>query len=247
MTAPLILFMGTISENLTFIWALQRLDSELDTLRHKAAEIPRKIEGLNLTVSDEKKQLEETRNGIIEMKKRYKLLEVDVKEDEEKIGAKSAQLYGAGTNEMYKAFLKELENLRVNKAKLEDQMIEIMEQLEQAERRAQSLTREATTIEQETRERVATLEKELAEMQAATAIRDGERARLLESLDRNVVAIYERMRKNKRGVGAVGVNGERCNGCMSPLPPQLVLEVCKKERLYFCEHCGRILVPSDIT
>jgi predicted nucleic acid-binding Zn-ribbon protein len=239
--------MAGASGSLAAVWALQRLDSELDTLRRKAAEIPRKIEGLNLTVSDEKRQLEDTRNSIVEMKKRYKLLEVDVKEAEEKASAKSAQLYSAATNEMYKAFLKELEGLGVQKGKLEDQMIEVMEQLEKAERRVQALTREAATIEQETQQRVGTLQQELAELQAAMTVRENERQKLLADLDRNVANVYERIRKNKNGVGAVSLNGDRCNGCLSPLPPQLLLEVSKKDRLHFCEHCGRILVPPDIT
>ncbi|MEO0108464.1 MAG: C4-type zinc ribbon domain-containing protein, partial [candidate division WOR-3 bacterium] len=180
-------------------------------------------------------------------KKRYKLLEIDIREYDEKINSKSGQLFSTKSNEIYKALLKEIENLRNAKQAREEQMIEIMEQLERAEEKVVSLEREVVNIEQETSERVATLERELGELQAAVAKRETERAAVLASLDRTVAGVYERIRRNKRGAAAVGVSGERCNGCLNPIPPQLLIEVSKKDRLHFCEHCGRILIPPDLT
>jgi hypothetical protein len=229
------------------LWAIQRLDSELDTLRGKVEEIPRKIEGLNLTAEEEKKQHEATRQHIIELKKRYKLIEIDVKGTDEKISTKSGQLYSAKTNEQYKAFLKEIESLRVAKNQLEEQMIGIMEELEQAEQKVKVLEREAVSIENETKGRIERLEKELAELEAAVTTRESEREKLAAGMDRNITNVYERIRRSKRGVAVVSIGGDRCNGCLNPLPPQLLLEVGKKDRLHFCEHCGRILIPSDIS
>jgi len=233
--------------NLSGLWTLQRLDSELDTLRVKVEEIPRRIQGMNLTVSDEKTELEECRKKIVNLKKDYKLAEVDVKETEQQIGAKSTQLYSAKTNEQYKAFLKEIEHLRHTKSAAEEKMIVQMEQLEQAEARAKVLEREVKDVEGETVGRVQTLERELGELQQAITVREQERATALTGIDKDVVGVYERIRKSKRGVAVVSAGNNRCNGCLNPLPPQLILEIGKKDRLYFCEHCGRILIPTDLT
>jgi hypothetical protein len=233
--------------NLNGLWTLQRLDSELDTLRVKVEEIPRRIQGMNLTVSDEKQELEECRKKIVNLKKDYKLAEVDVKETDQQIGAKSAQLYSAKTNEQYKAFLKEIEHLRHTKSAVEEKMIAQMEQLEQAEVRAKVLEREVKDVEGETVGRVQTLERELGELQQAITVREQERITALAGIDKDVVGVYERIRKSKRGVAVVSAGNNRCNGCLNPLPPQLILEIGKKDRLYFCEHCGRILIPTDLT
>lgn len=234
-------------ENLFGLWALQQLDSDLDTLRAKAEDIPRKIEGLNLTVSSEKKELEALRTRIIELKRQNKLVEIDLKETEDRINAKSAQLYTAKTNEQYKAFLKEIENLRHVKSEAEDKMIGLMENLEQAEQRVKTLEKEVKTVEDETVGRVHSLKQELEQLQAAIVQRETERKRVVEGIAKDIVNVYERIRRSKRGIAVVSVNGDRCNGCLNPLPPQLLLEIGKKDRLHFCEHCGRILVPSDIT
>jgi predicted nucleic acid-binding Zn-ribbon protein len=233
--------------NLIGLWALQRLDSELDTLRVKVEEIPRKIQGMNLTVSDEKQELEACKKKIVELKKEYKLAEVDIKEADGQIGAKSAQLYSAKTNEQYKAFLKEIEHLRQTKSSQEEKMITLMEQLEQSEARVNVLEREVKAVEGETVDRVKTLERELKELQQAVATREEERVKVHEGIDRDVVPVYERIRKSKHGVAVVSAGNDRCGGCLNPLPPQMILEIGKKDRLYFCEHCGRILLPSDLT
>jgi predicted nucleic acid-binding Zn-ribbon protein len=233
--------------NLNGLWALQRLDSELDTLRVKVEEIPRKIQGMNLTVSDEKQELEECKKKIVDLKKDYKLAELDVKEADEQIGQKSAQLYGAKTNEQYKAFLREIEHLRQGKSGQEEKMITLMEQLEAAEARVKTLEHEVKDVEGETVERVKTLEHELKELQQAVATREAERLEVREGVARDVVLVYERIRKNKRGVAVVSAGNDRCGGCLNPLPPQMTLEIGKKDHLYFCEHCGRILIPSDLT
>jgi hypothetical protein len=233
-------------DSLIALCSIQRLDSELDTLRSKVDEIPRKIEGLNLTVSDEKKQLEATRARILDLKKRYKLAELDLRESDEKIAAKSGQLYGAKTNELYKAFIKEIEALRVTKNRVEEEMIVMMEELERAEHQVKTLDREVTSIGTETIERIGTLEKERAELQAAVVVREEERTNLIGTIDQHILNVYERIRKNKRGVAVVSIANDRCNGCLIPIPPQLMLEVAKKDRLHLCEHCGRVLVPPDL-
>ena len=238
--------MATVAENLISLWAIQRLDSELDTLRGKVAEIPRKIEGLNLAVSDEKQQLEETRKHIRDLKVGYKEMEIDVKEADEKINAKSAQIYSAKTNEMYKAFIKEIDALRAGKNKVEERMIEIMEDLEKSEAKVKLLEKETVNIEDETTDRVKTLERELGELKQAVETRETDRRQLIATMDSQMVRVYERIRLSKKGVAVVSVANNRCNGCINPLPPQLMLEVGKKDRLYFCEHCGRILVPPDL-
>jgi predicted nucleic acid-binding Zn-ribbon protein len=239
--------MPPVAENLITLWAVQRLDSELDTLRGKVTEIPHKIEGLNLTVSDERRQHEEMTRHIMDLKKRYKLIEVDVKENEERINAKSGQLYSAATNEMYKAFIKEIESLRVAKNKLEEQMIEIMEDLEKSEAKVKVLQKEVVSIEGETGERITTLSRELDELKQAVMSREADRKALAEAMDPQMLRVYERIRQSKGGIAVVSIANNRCNGCINPLPPQLILEVGKKTRLHFCEHCGRILVPPDVT
>jgi len=73
-----------------------------------------------------------------------------------------------------------------------------------------------------------------------------EREKLVVRIDRGDLATYERIRKAKGGLAVVPVRRNACGGCYNAVPPQKVLELRKNNRIYTCEHCGRILVSDEI-
>lgn len=234
-------------ETLLQLWALQQLDNELTILHNKKSEIPKKIEGLISALTQEKKRREDSRHRLTELKKNYKLAEVDLKSIEEKIEKLSAQLYNAKSNEEYKAFLKEIETLKNNKATLEDQMVNLLEETEETEKLIKSLDKEVEVVETETKEHISRLNNEQARIESAVAEREGQQKKVIESLKKDFYAVYERIRKSKGGIAVVTINNERCGGCISPIPPQKILEINQKDRLHFCEYCGRIIIPQELT
>jgi predicted nucleic acid-binding Zn-ribbon protein len=58
--------------------------------------------------------------------------------------------------------------------------------------------------------------------------------------------LYERIRKAKGGLAVVPVKRNACGGCYNAVPPQKVLELRRNNKIYTCEHCGRILVSDEI-
>ncbi len=231
-------------EILNHLTALQQIDNELATLSFKNQEIPKKIEGLKLTVKSVNDDLENEKQILLELKKKYKLLELEQKTIEEKIAQFSVQLYQAKTNEQYKAFLKEIESQKVAKNKVEDQMLENLELTEATEKKIAMLVKELAEVESETQAKVAALENDAKEIQAAIQTREGERKHLVENLTKDIINTYEKIRKGKGGLAVALIKDEKCSGCLNPIPPQVILEIRKRERLYFCDYCGRILACS---
>jgi len=224
---------------------LQSLDSELATLLARDEEVPKRVERLKKDTEQARSSLESTRQAIIDHKKDYKLAELELKSAEEKIGSYSVQLYSAKTNEQYKAFLKEIETQKKIKGKVEDRMIVLMEESERLEQRRITAEKEAGTLDADSGRKVAALEAELAEVRAGIAEREAGRKELLAVLPPAVFKLYERVRKNKGGLAVVSTKHERCGGCLSPIPAQIVLEIRRKDRIHTCEACGRILIPDD--
>jgi uncharacterized protein len=235
-----------MEEILLKLLQLQQLDNELVVLENKSKDMPRRIEGMQLVTENKKTELNEHQHNITELKRKYKLLEVDLKETEEKIGQYSTQLYAAQTNDQYKAFLKEIENTKKEKNKIEDKLIDVMETIENTERALKHLQSESVEIENETKDKITVLKNEEANIHKAIKERIKVREEICNILGKDSLAIYERIRKNKGGMAVVVVEGERCGGCLNPLPPQKVLEIKKNDRIYFCEYCGRIAI-SPIT
>lgn len=228
-------------EVLMRLTALQQIDNELATLVSKNQEIPKKIEGLKLAVESVKDELENEKQNLQELKKKYKLTELEQKAVEEKIAHYSVQLYQAKTNEQYKAFLKEIENQKIAKNRVEDQMLENLIATEATEQKITKLTKELSEIEMDTQMKITDLEKDAEAIQLAIQNRQDDRKKLVESLSKDILNVYERIRKGKGGLAVAVIKNEKCSGCLNPIPPQVVLEIKKSERLYFCDYCGRIL------
>ena len=231
-----------MKEFLNHLSVLQLIDNELATLSFKNQEIPKKIEGMKLALKSVKDDLELGKHNLQELKKKYKFSELEQKAIEDKINQYSVQLYQAKTNEQYKAFLKEIEGQKLAKNKVEDQMLENLEQAELAEKKIELLTKELTEVESETQSKITALEKDEKDIKAAIKNREVERKRSVENLNKDILIIYERIKKGKGGLAVAEVKGEKCSGCQNPIPPQIIIEIQKAERLYFCEYCGRILI-----
>ncbi|MEO0071644.1 MAG: C4-type zinc ribbon domain-containing protein [candidate division WOR-3 bacterium] len=222
---------------------LQEIDLELKTLREKLNRIPKRIEELNRYFEESKNSLESKRRALNEHRKQYKLAEVDLRAAEEKIATYSAQLYSVKTNEQYKAFLKEIETQKRLQAEIEDRLIALMEEAEELEKEIKSSEKSIGEIEKETKRKIELLNKEKEEINEAIVQREKRRTEVAERLPQELLLRYERIRKSKGGLAVTTTENERCNGCLSPIPPQRLLEIEREDKIYLCESCGRILLP----
>ena len=66
-------------------------------------------------------------------------------------------------------------------------------------------------------------------------------------VDDRLLSAYKRIRKNSRnGLAVVSVERDACGGCFSKIPPQRQLDIKAHKKIIVCEHCGRILIDSQM-
>ena len=66
-------------------------------------------------------------------------------------------------------------------------------------------------------------------------------------IDDRLLSSYERIRGSVRnGLALVSVDRDACGGCFNKIPPQRQLDIKLHKKVIVCEHCGRILVDSNI-
>jgi len=56
---------------------------------------------------------------------------------------------------------------------------------------------------------------------------------------------FERIVKNKDGIGIVTISKGHCNGCYLMLPNEFVNLVRKSEEVQYCPNCSRILYHDN--
>ena len=66
-------------------------------------------------------------------------------------------------------------------------------------------------------------------------------------VDERLLSAYKRIRTNSRnGLAVVSVDRDACGGCFSKIPPQRQLDIKAHKKVIVCEHCGRILIDSQM-
>jgi predicted nucleic acid-binding Zn-ribbon protein len=99
--------------------------------------------------------------------------------------------------------------------------------------------------EKELAERRKRIEAEIADKHKQIDSLRKKENKLTENLDTEVVFKFERIIKNKKGIGIVAIKGNVCMGCHMILPIQFANEVRMGEDFVFCPYCSRILYYEE--
>lgn len=91
----------------------------------------------------------------------------------------------------------------------------------------------------------AKLEKDEAEKKAEIELLTAEEKKLSPGLSEETMFKFNRIIKNKHGLGIVAVVGNVCTGCHMILPAQFVNEVRADNEIKFCPYCSRILFYEE--
>ena len=66
-------------------------------------------------------------------------------------------------------------------------------------------------------------------------------------IDERLLNAYSRIRVSVRnGLALVSVDRDACGGCFNKIPSQRQLDIKLHKKVIVCEHCGRILIDSNI-
>ena len=108
--------------------------------------------------------------------------------------------------------------------------------------------RDAALIEQqeaELTEKRSGVEQEIASKNADHAGLVEREKEITPGLDQDVLFKFERIIRNKQGLGIVAIKGGVCTGCHMILPSQFTNLVRTGEDIIFCPYCSRILFYQE--
>ncbi|HID31817.1 MAG TPA: hypothetical protein EYP24_00360 [bacterium (Candidatus Stahlbacteria)] len=233
-----------MSEVLEILLHVQDLEDRITKLKEDLRSIPETIRAENDRIINIKNELEGLHNRLIQIRKDFDLYEVDVKENEAKHERLNAQLFQVKTNEEYRAIQTEIVHLRKEKTRLEEKMIDLLEEEEEVKKRIEEEKARFKQVETEGRDRIAKLSEELKTTEGEMKVAEVELKTNLLKLPKDVQRIYEKVKK-ARGSAVARVIGQSCSGCHARVTPQVYNELIKADKIHFCEICGRFLVYEE--
>jgi len=229
---------------LDILITIQKLDDERNDTTSEIESIPAKIEHLEKEIMEANTALNEKTTRIQEIRKIYKIKEGDIAENENKLVKLNNQTFAVKTNEEYRAILNEIDFLKKENKKTEDEMINLLEEEEQ-------LMNLIEKFELETKDFISKKSGEIDNIKRHNEELIEHLAKLKADFDTNFGKLpndikeqYNRI-KEVRGNAVCLIDNETCTGCFANLTPQFFNELKKRSELLLCGSCGRILVYAD--
>jgi predicted nucleic acid-binding Zn-ribbon protein len=221
---------------------LQGLDYQLGELERSKDYLPDMIDNLEGEIKAAKQGLDEASDQLEATKLEHKRLELRVKEKTTDLERLKSQMTQIKTNKEYDALSREIDSTRQEIASAEDGILEALEAIEQLNTDLEEKTKALEELKETNGQQLSNIKAEIDSVGDKIKIKQGERENILVRLDKPLVAVYERVRRGKGAGAVVAVRHRACSGCFKTLPPQLIQEIRRGERVITCDSCGRILI-----
>ena len=221
---------------------LQVLDRRVAGLERKLEAIPGRIRTIRDGSQQAKAAVDAIRAKLDATRKDIRGKEKDLEYQASQRKKLEAKLYEVKTNKEYSAVLAEIEALKVEKGRLEEEVLGLMELQERLGREAADGETRLRPLETEARVQEAAATEEMRALEVDLEGARSERASLAKDVPRDLIAQYGRILKQRGGlaVALVGSNGI-CSGCRMTLTPQRFNEARQSSLILLCENCGRFL------
>ena len=231
-----------MSPELQTLIELQEFDARILRLETDAARLPKQIESIQQALKEAGRTLDMLKQRNDTTRKDLRLKEKDLEVASAKRTKAEGRLWEVKTNKEYSAVLLEIEEIKQEKAKAEEEILALMESQERLTVDLREAETRLKTREEQAREDEAKVKKKLGEVEGELGIVRAERQSRARGIPVSLLSSYERILKARGGtaVAAVGVAAV-CGACRVTIRPQAMQELRSTGDLMLCESCGRYL------
>lgn len=230
-----------VKEQLAILIQLQEFDRQLNQYREEERLLPERLKVAQQPLDRAKEAATRSKTALDQLSKDRKEKEQALQSAEEKITKLKSRLTELKTNKEYQTHLHEIEAATQEKGKVEEQILLLMEQVDAV--KGEVSTQEKVVAEEEKKFRTEkeTMEQSVKALSESMVNLERERTALCEKVNKKLLDEYQRLAGTQKGLAVVALRGNTCTGCHFNLPPQLVAEVRKGEKIHTCTYCRRIL------
>lgn len=247
---------SSIEDKLDALFNLQKIDSEIDRIRIIRGELPIEVEDLEDEIVGLETRTGKIQSEIDEIDQDISNRKISSKESDAAIVKYKERQNNVRNNREYESLSKEIEfqelEIKLNEKRTKEGKIKIENKKEVLAEATDRLNLKKTDL--------ATKKAELDSIISATQKDENKLLKASKEAKKNIeerlVLAYDRLRDNsKNGLAVVeliygnkrntGHRDASCGGCFNKIPPQRELDIVTKKKIIICEHCGKILIPSQ--
>lgn len=237
--------MPNIKDEIQKLIKLQDVDKQIYDYSQKLNNYPVILETIKNDLEEKKKHLNAAEDNLKKTQLKQKDKEGALALKEAEIVKHQGQLFALKTNKEYNAKLSEIAGVKADKSKLEEEILLIFDEIDAAKKSVDNEKKIFCEEEARSGQEKKKIEDEIKLLEAKIKDLEGKRKQELDQVDSKILAIYEKILKNKEGLAIVPVRNFACQGCFMNVTPQTVNEINMHQRLVTCEMCARILYVEE--
>jgi predicted nucleic acid-binding Zn-ribbon protein len=228
------------------LFDLQDIDLEIDARRAATSEAESRI-GESEDVESAAAAIVEREAEVQELHKKLKAAEWEVDELTNKIKPFEKKLYGGSVNNSKElaSIEDDIRSLQARKRVLEDRALDVMSQLEEAERALAAAKEENAALASSWDEEQRRLKQEMETLAAEIEQLEQKRLSQRAQIDGEALVLYDALRSKHQGRAVAKVERGTCGGCRISLPMSLLQRARSgSDVIIQCSSCERILYVS---
>jgi len=235
-----------LREQIAILVRLQAIDSEIRKIEKRLGKVDGEMAILDLELEEFESAIKSNVSICEEYQKKYRSLESDANMNLPKIAKSKEKLASVKTNKEYQALLKEIDDLKNANSKLEDQMLEILEQSENAEGQLSEKKHAFESAKIRVAGEKAGISKAAEEDRARLAGLQADFQTVLDTVNPDILKAFRSVRSRIGNLAIAKVEDAVCAGCHMNIPPQMYNDLQRFESLMYCPQCQRIIYSDKL-
>lgn len=234
-----------MEETLRLLYLLHKVDSNLDDVEESKGDLPETVRDLKERIAVLDEQAATKQRYIDDAVATRNTADNDIKDFEEKLKKYKEQQYQVRSNKEYDAITKEIEFAEESIRSLTRQFEGFENQMSIAKSELEEVNGSLAELNEELKEKADELAVVSKETEDEELKFRHEREKIVARLNADILGRYGKIRSG-RGKAVSTIRKNSCSGCGNRVPPQHIMEIRRNDRIYLCQHCGRIVVSDEL-
>lgn len=220
---------------------LQDIERRASAAARIVADAPGTLAALATTLANARAGVESAKAALAENQVARRALERDLQTAQQRLDKYKDQSMAVKTNEEFHAMQHQMAAVKADIDRLEGSILEVMMAADDLQQR---LTGAEATLKAQTAAVAAQQAAVSAERDANAAIVTAcaaERKALVAQMTPSVVATFDKVARQRAGIGVARAEQERCVVCQVRLRPMVYTAVKRNDSITQCDSCQRIL------
>lgn len=230
-------------------------DKALREAKNNLAGASSSVRSLERRLSELQEKAAASSDHLRQQQSLYAQLDLDIKSREEHIEKLRAQQQNCVNHKEYQAFLTDINTAKIDKAKVEDEAIRVMEKVETAQKELADLKAQIEGESKKLEETRTKLGGKLAELQAVIDSLQPPRDEAAKDVSAKALAMFDRLCDRYEGEALAPITRPdkrveeyACGSCFMGLVVNVYNKLHTRDDIVACPSCGRLLfIPEDLT